>query len=364
MKKNIHFHVLANPAYKCKNPYCQLLYTNLIELGLNVKEFSERKLFWESYDIYHIHWPEYAVNKPNILIALISMCKFLLFVLFLKLVGTKIIWTAHNLKSHEQKYPQLEKLFWRCFIPLVDGVICLSNFTQTALLEKFEILQHKLSIVIPHGHYCSVYPNTISKDEARNILKLPQEDFVISFIGQIRAYKNVPNLIKIFCTLSNNKQLRLIVAGKVRTPKLMEEIKAAAEEDERVSLYLDFVPDNDLQIYLNATDLVVLPANDIFNSGSALLALSFYRPILVPENGSMINLKEHFGSNWINTYQGHLTNNHLRNAIHWVLEEPRSKPEALNYLEWHDIAKKTADFYEFIINLEQLHNIENAKKNT
>lgn len=341
--------ILANPAYKGKNPYCRLLYEEISNLGVEVKEFSKPKLFIDSYDVYHIHWPEYALNKSNYLFAVMGTCKCLALIIFLRLLGTKIVWTAHNLLSHDKKHPQLEKLFRIFFTRLLDGVICLTDFTKKALVEKFIFLKNKPIAVIPHGHFCHVYPNNITKFNARNILNLSQTDFVLAFVGQIRAYKNVPMLIEVFRTLPD-KNVRLLIVGKPRTSELTEEIKKLAKDDDRILLYLDFVPDDDLQIYLNAADLVVLPFSDIFNSSTALLGLSFERPVLVPHKGSMIDLQNQFGLAWINTYKEELTTNHLKNSINWVLNESRSKPEALNNLEWNILAKQTVDFYELVVN--------------
>ena len=41
--------------------------------------------------------------------------------------GTKIVWTVHNLASHERRYPRLEKWFWRAFLRRLDGFITLSE---------------------------------------------------------------------------------------------------------------------------------------------------------------------------------------------------------------------------------------------
>ena len=57
-------------------------------------------------------------------------------------------------------------------------------------------------------------------------------------------------------------------------------------------------------MYLPATDLVVLPYRDILNSGSAVLALSFDRPVLVPRRGSLGDLQNHVGRQWVRTYEG------------------------------------------------------------
>ena len=81
--------------------------------------------------------------------------------------------------------------------------------------------------------------------------------------------------------------LRLIVAGRPRRPEAAAPIAAAAAADPRVSLRLDFVPDDQLQVLLNASDAVVLPFRDILTSGSMILAMSFGRAIVAPSMGCL-----------------------------------------------------------------------------
>ena len=76
---------------------------------------------------------------------------------------------------------------------------------------------------------------------------------------------------------------------------------------------LRYISDEETQIYLRASDLVVLPYRDILNSGSALLALSFDRPVWLPEGNLADDLRDVVGEAWV--YSGELTPNNLLNAL-------------------------------------------------
>jgi glycosyltransferase involved in cell wall biosynthesis len=52
------------------------------------------------------------------------------------------------------------------------------------------------------------------------------------------------------------------------------------------------VDDVDVQLYFEAADWVVLPYRDVLTSGSALLALSFGRPVVAPRRGCLADLDE------------------------------------------------------------------------
>ena len=82
-------------------------------------------------------------------------------------------------------------------------------------------------------------------------------------------------------------------------------------------LHLRSVPVEDVQAHFAAADLVVLPYRKTLNSAVALLALSFDRPVLVPNAGSMAELQREVGAEWVLIYEGSegaLTGNDLRDA--------------------------------------------------
>ena len=62
----------------------------------------------------------------------------------------------------------------------------------------------------------------------------------------------------------------------------------------------------------------MLPFSDIMHSGSAMLALSFNRPVLVPARGSLPELQMRVGSEWVRTYDGELTAAILKDAAAWA----------------------------------------------
>ena len=90
-----------------------------------------------------------------------------------------------------------------------------------------------------------------------------------------------------------------------------------------------------------AADLVVLPFREIMNSGSAVLALSFDRPVLVPEMGSMPELQTRVGAEWVRTYQGELNATELTKAIRWAHDWQRPAKPDLSDFDWSNIARET-----------------------
>jgi glycosyltransferase involved in cell wall biosynthesis len=143
----------------------------------------------------------------------------------------------------------------------------------------------------------------------------------------------------------NDPAARLIVAGRPDGESTRGAIERAAESDPRVLLVLEHVPDDRIQLYLRASDVVVLPFTDVLNSGSALLALAFDRPVLVPSLGAMGELQAAVGDAWVRTFPGALTPAALRDALAWARSRPRDRCRALEDVSWTSVARRTLEAY-------------------
>lgn len=338
--------VLAWPGPRyVQQPYITQLYSQLTELGAEVTNFSAYAPMKKSFDVWHMHWPENRLMDPNPLWAGAQATRLFAEMHAARARGTKIIWTAHNLKQHEGRHPHLEPHFWHHFVRLLDGWVALSPEGRRLAEERFPYLKKVPSFIVPLGHYRGHYQDTVSRAEARRKLGVSETARVVSFAGHIRAYKNVPHLVRTFRALPDD-DLALLIVGRAKDAWLRDEIYSAAGSDPRVKLFLKFVPDDDLQLYLRASDLVALPYQDILNSSSAVLALSFDVPVLVPARGAMGDLQRYAGRNWVRTFQGELTHQALAGALEWAAE-PRALPE-LGELAWNTIAQKTLDAYHTV----------------
>jgi beta-1,4-mannosyltransferase len=262
----------------------------------------------------------------------------------LRLRNVRLVWTIHNVRGHEQWHPRLSAKMWRWFTRRVDGYIALTPSGRDQALRAYPDLVERPWFVIPHGHYRDEYPDCVSREVARQTLGLPLDVPVVGFFGTIRAYKNVPSLLTAFRNVPN-ADWRLVVAGRPVAPELATEIKRSEGDDGRIRLDLDFVPPDRVQFYLRSADLVVFPYRDILNSGSALLALSFDRPILVPERGAMAELRETVGAEWVRTYRDELHPDLLVEAMTWATATTRDADRLLRQLDWDAIGRQTVLAY-------------------
>jgi glycosyltransferase involved in cell wall biosynthesis len=330
---------------RAKNPYTWLLCSHLAALGVRVRDFTPARALRGGYDVLHLHWPEKALNAESLLGRVAGAVAALMMLEAAHFHGARVAWTAHNARPHESRHPRLEEWFWSAVVRRVDTVIHPSVAGQQAVEALHPELARRPHAVVPLGHFRGTYPDTVSRQEARVAFGIPDSAKVVAFLGLVRAYKNVPHLVRVVRDLSPEAgEVVLLVGGAPHTAALADEVREAADGDPRVRLALEHVPDEDVQRYLRAADLVVLPFRDITNSASALLALSFDRPVLVPARGAMGELQELAGADWVWTYDEDLTPELLARALDWAVRRPPGAPR-LDALEWPEIARQTLSVY-------------------
>ena len=274
------------------NPYQSALMRNLEALGHRTIEgggggtfFGTALRTWKP-DVLHFHWlhPYLIGNSTKGTIqhslALFGQLSIL------RARGTKIVWTAHNLKSHESANPQLERALTKMFIRRCDAVIAHCEAAKTEVVKAFDVAPDKV-LVVPHGNYIGAYPSEVSREAARAELDYKPEELVFGFVGQVRAYKGVLDLIDGFEELQKRykQPLRLLIAGALRDKENGEVIPERVASNAAIRFDSGFVPDERLQFYLNASDVVVFPYRDILTSGAVLLAMSYGRACLAPRRG-------------------------------------------------------------------------------
>jgi beta-1,4-mannosyltransferase len=338
--------VLAWPGRgaRAKNPYTWLLYSHLADLGVQVDDFSPLRALRGGYDILHVHWPEKALMTGGLPGRVAGAVAGIAVLEAARRHGASVVWTTHNSRPHEGRNTRLERWYWSGVLRRLDAVIHPSAASQAEIEASAPLVGRLPHAVVHLGHYRGSYPDEVTREEARRGFGIAEDAAVITFVGLVRPYKYVPRLIEAVRALPPERKAVLLVGGEPLDRTLAAELERAAAGDPRVRLTLHHLPDADMQRFLRAADLVALPFTHITNSGSALLALSFDRPVLVPRRGAMGELQALAGSDWVCTYDGRLTPEVLDQAIRWARGRRAGLPD-LSALEWGAIAKRTLELY-------------------
>lgn len=332
-------------------------YVDMLHLGLRQSGFAVHR--WRSMgprqtaSIFQVHWPEAVFwNRLSALHprgARMAAERFLATVRRVKAGGGAVVWTIHDLRPHDG-IPACQLAAWQYFFPAflnqVDAIVSLS---RAALLEAeaaFPQLRGKPALVAPHPHFRGALPVPYPAEEARRQLGLTHCGTIFCSLGQIRPYKALPSLIRDFAAARTDA--KLIIAGNCRDPALADELKAAAESAGRsVWLELRVLTDDEIALIHAASDMAVFNFTSVLNSGSAMTALSLDRPVLAPALGSLVELADAVGPDWMRLPDC-LTPEVLHEADAWARGSRAQRPD-LSAFEPDHVVQQHVDFYRSVL---------------
>jgi glycosyltransferase involved in cell wall biosynthesis len=215
--------------------------------------------------------------------------------LYYKLMGKKILLTAHNVNTakRDSKDSFLNRLTLKIQYQLVDHIFVHTERMKSELLRDFGVSECAIT-VIPFGINNAVPQTpTLSPEMAKHRLGLGNGERVILFFGRIGPYKGLEFLVAAFQRiLATNGNYRLIIAGKPKagSESYLNEIRESINREVQPGLVIqriEFVPDEDTELYFKAADVLVLPYTEIFQSGVLFLGYSFGLPVIASDVGSM-----------------------------------------------------------------------------
>jgi glycosyltransferase involved in cell wall biosynthesis len=115
-------------------------------------------------------------------------------------------------------------------------------------------------------------------------LKLPIEAFVFLHFGNCKPYKNLDGLIEAFRRVAKCNDI-LLVAGRFSDNAYLATVLDLAAGDDRIRIENRFIPDEQVSDYIVACNVMCMPYREILTSGTAMLALSYGRPVLSVNRG-------------------------------------------------------------------------------
>lgn len=197
---------------------------------------------------------------------------------------TKCIGLIHNMIPHEPNI--LDKLFPGYFVGAMDGFTALSD----SVVHDIEKFDHKATPkrFSPHPIY-DHYGALIPKNEAIQLLQLDPHFKYVLFFGFIRGYKGLDLLLEAFADKRlKDLGVKLVVAGEFYgSPKpYMDQIDSLKIAD-RVVLKTDYIPDEEVNRYFRACDIVAQPYKSATQSGVTQIAFHFEKPMLVTNVGGL-----------------------------------------------------------------------------
>jgi len=290
----------------------------------------------KGYRIIHVHWlyifPFGFVMKG--------------FYYFCKALGIKVIWEMHNIVPHG--YGENDKRNCRWFYERSDAIIFHSRHDIQRAKDLFNTDTDKIHTIIPHGNFNGSYENSISKKEARKRLNIQDNNRVLLCFGFIRKNRGYEYLID---AAKDMRDTIVMIAGKSEDKDVCQKLLAYEKRLSQLRVFAKWIPDEEIQYYLNACDIVVLPYTDITTSGVIPLAYAFSRPVITTNIGGLNDI--------VNDETGIIVPakdvGALRNAIENIFSRDLLAMGKCAYeysrkeLSWESNAQKIMELYELVM---------------
>jgi D-inositol-3-phosphate glycosyltransferase len=239
---------------------------------------TARKLKSKSPDLIIVrYWLPFMAPSTG------TLCKLL------RSDNAKVIAITDNIIPHEKRIG--DRILTKYFTNQADGFLAMSRSVYNEL-DGF--IGKKPKALSPHPIY-DHYGDILQREEAIARLGLSPKFRYILFFGFIREYKGLDVLLEAFAK-KNLKEfpLKLIVAGEYYSneERYSQLIKNLSLED-RVILKTDYIPDNEVNLYFCASDLIAQPYKSATQSGVTQVAYHFNKPMLVTNVGGLSEIVDH-----------------------------------------------------------------------
>lgn len=329
--------------------YQSRLVKEMGSIGVDVRgiELSLRSLFClllkrDQFEVIHVHWPH------GMYVGQYWRFPFALFHLWVyRRLKNNIVWTVHELDEfYETRYPLLDRIMVFFLIRWCRQLIVHSNYSAQTIRRRYRYAG--LLTLLRHPSYVGGYPNDISREDARAQFGLGSGVTVYLFLGRIKPYKGVESLIDIFKTIPS-EDCRLVIAGQPFDEETGKRIGALSAADPRIIADLQYLPNERLQVFMKAADVVVFPYQKTHTSGSLQLAMSFGKPVIAPAIASI--------TEYVDSRSGILFEPTDSDALYEALAIARNKNleemgknalERVAGMRWDDFAANHAKVYALL----------------
>ena len=263
-----------------------------------------------------------------------------------------VVLTVHDVRSHYERFVNRDSFIKRN-LQIPHRLIVHYENGGKQLAEHWKVSTEKIA-VIPHGIILA--ENLPEKQKARVKLDIPTDRPVLLFFGSIRPNKGLDVLLAALEKVrSRYPKVLLIIAGAIPRGMSFEpysDIIKKLNFSENVKLFIGFVPDDDVDYFMSACDIVVLPYSKFeAQSGVLLRAYAHEKPVVVTNTGAMGEL---VSSDKVGLVVEPGDKKSLAEAIINVLDNPEKfrscyNPKLNAKYDWGHIAELTLQSYEKVI---------------
>ncbi len=283
-------HILCYAPRVIANPYQSMLYSRAYDHGFApIALKSGLQLFERPHNLnvsMHYHWINGVFARAKTAKqAEAHMHQFIDHVDIQKQAGIRVIWTIHNILSHEARFPELEMHLRQKMAQLAD-ILHIMNPETVELVAPYYKLPLDKIMSVPHASYKGVYGDYISQTQARADLGLNAHDKVMLLFGGLGVHKGVLRFLDQLDAIQSRLDgpVKLLLAGKITNSSLQNSLYKSISKRSDIVLFEGHHGDHALETCFKACDVVVCPYPRALNSGVAMTAISFGRPVIIPQS--------------------------------------------------------------------------------
>lgn len=269
------------------NPYVSRLVEGLRVFGHDVVcSLDEFWLSYQNYDLLFFQWPEEIFIWNSQKIDLVRLSEHFDEI---KDSDVKTIVTCHNLHPHN--HDNLTERLYDLVYSHVDVFHHLGGYSYRLLKEKYPQKHH---FIAPHHVPDDLWNSGINTTNAKHVLHIPENRIVISSFG---AFRNVDEE-KLFITMVKGCKSKdvcfmapRIIKGKLYNGRWINRSFCYVLKCLILKMlgirFSGFLSEEELSLWLSASDIVFIQRKEILNSGNVPLAFSAGKIVVGPDVGNV-----------------------------------------------------------------------------
>ena len=329
------YFVVKEPSERTINHFVSSLGNALQKQGCEVA--YGLKLLWTDEvldcDIVHFQWPEGIFGLFGHQVTDEELARMNQRLMWLKEHGKKVFYTCHNLKPHTNRNENLLHLY-DLICNNADYVHHLGNYSCNLLQSKYPNAIH---VVIPHHIYDDVLSFNISQVEARQRLHLPTDKKIILSFGKFRTEEE-RNFV-----LSIKDSSLLTLHSSLFLTRLYHTIRYKLKG---IRFCNEAIPDDLMQCYFCAADVVLIQRLDILNSGNLPMAFHAGKVVVGPDVGNVGQILRETGNFTFDPKHTERAIDALKNALEATSKGGDNKTYATEHWSSERIAASLLKCYQ------------------
>jgi hypothetical protein len=344
------YFVVSEPSERTINHFVFSLGNALQKQGCEV--FYGLKKLWTDdvfdCDIIHFQWPEGIFGLFSHKVTDDEFSRIELRLAKLKEYGKKIFCTCHNLKPHTNRDANVLKLYDLIYRQC-DVIHHLGVYSRDMLITQYPNVRH---VVIPHHIYDDIYSFAFTREEARNRLHLPTNKKIILSFGKFRNQLERNFVLDMQQSFGNS--VLFLMPGfyrqtlHTRNPKklITRLYHTLYYRLKGIKFSNEAIPDDLMQCYFCAADVVLIQRLDILNSGNLPMAFAAGKVVTGPDVGNVGQILHETGNFTFNPKHTKTAIEALQNALKSTSKGYENKIYAEKYWSSDEIAAKLLKCYQ------------------